>query len=445
MTVPLFTVVMATFGRGRHIRPSIESVLRRTFDDFELLVVGDGCTAGAEAVVASVGSPKVRWLEMRDNSGSQAAPNNFGIERSRGRWIAYLGHDDIWSALHLQTLADAIGSPEAPDFVVGGCLFHGPPGVGIVFVNGIFDDPAARFTHFFPPSSVAHRSDAVARIGPWRDPRTIHAPDDSDFLLRAAHAGCRFASTRRVTVHKFAAGHRYLSYLRPDSDEQRAMLGDPRLDRPEEWEKDVAASRAAGTFMTMRHPDYTKFEPGELFLRNRSNKGLARPKLRVLGDGAVMTQTSEPRALDWHPRIAGDGPFRWSGPNRRPKILIPFTHDGPVRIMLCIADRRTPLDAVAIFGPRGRLSPTIYGETILVETTLDRNGYTVLELHAPTVAAWGADGRLIDARLCGIALSDIRIEALGRRATGAPRAVPGWLGAVRRVRQPTKTYARRIS
>jgi hypothetical protein len=35
---------------------------------------------------------------------------------------------------------------------------------------------------------------------------------------------CVFRSTGRVTVHKFAAGHRYLSYVRPRSDEQRVLL-----------------------------------------------------------------------------------------------------------------------------------------------------------------------------------------------------------------------------
>jgi glycosyltransferase involved in cell wall biosynthesis len=52
--VPLFSVIMATYDRGRHILPSIHSVLRQTCQDFELLVVGDGCTDETENVVRAL-------------------------------------------------------------------------------------------------------------------------------------------------------------------------------------------------------------------------------------------------------------------------------------------------------------------------------------------------------------------------------------------------------
>ena len=39
---PFFTVVVATFDRGQHIIPTIESALGQTFKDFELLIIRDG-------------------------------------------------------------------------------------------------------------------------------------------------------------------------------------------------------------------------------------------------------------------------------------------------------------------------------------------------------------------------------------------------------------------
>jgi len=87
-----------------------------------------------------------------------------------------------------------------------------------------FDGAEAPFQHFFPPSSISHRRDVTTRIGDWRDPRVLKEPVDCEFLLRAAHAGLRFASTGKITAHKFAASHRYLSYLRVSSNEQREFL-----------------------------------------------------------------------------------------------------------------------------------------------------------------------------------------------------------------------------
>lgn len=48
---PLVSVIMATYGRGAHIRPSIASALRQTCRDFELIVVGDGCGGGYMTMV----------------------------------------------------------------------------------------------------------------------------------------------------------------------------------------------------------------------------------------------------------------------------------------------------------------------------------------------------------------------------------------------------------
>src|SRR5262245_46935479 len=101
---PFFSVIVSTYGRGKHIKPTIESVLKQNDQDFELLVVGDGCADETEAIVSPYLSHRVAWHNLEKRGGSQSFPNNLGIEKSRGRWIAYLGHDDIWSPRHLEAL-----------------------------------------------------------------------------------------------------------------------------------------------------------------------------------------------------------------------------------------------------------------------------------------------------------------------------------------------------
>ena len=115
---PYFSVVLTTYGRGEHIRPTIESVLRQTYSDFELIVVGDGCTDETEEVVRSFGSRPVSWYNLEQNSGSQSFPNNLGIKNAAGKWIAYLGHDDIWSPNHLAALRALTQSACDLDFAV---------------------------------------------------------------------------------------------------------------------------------------------------------------------------------------------------------------------------------------------------------------------------------------------------------------------------------------
>ena len=161
---------MATYNRGRHILPSIQSVMQQSFQDFELLIVGDQCTDDTEAIIRPLLSEKVKWRNQREHSGSQSSPNNAGIELAKGTYVAYIGHDDIWSKDHLASLVALFTSEVDLHFAVSGAIYHLPPGVERPLVTGIFDDQSAKFSHFFPPCSFAHTRDVISKIGGWRDP-----------------------------------------------------------------------------------------------------------------------------------------------------------------------------------------------------------------------------------------------------------------------------------
>jgi glycosyltransferase involved in cell wall biosynthesis len=423
---PYFSVVLATYGRGEHIRPTIESVLRQTCSDFELIVVGDGCKDETSQIVGSFKSREVSWYNLEENTGGQSSPNNLGIAKSTGDWIAYVGHDDIWSPRHLERLQALVEAERDIDFAVSGCIYYGPRDSRIYYVTGLFENDSAPFVHFFPPSSFAHRREVVDLSGGWRNPRTVSPPVDCEFLLRAAHAGLRFASTQEITVHKFAAGHRYLSYLKPDAEEQWAALNDPRLDDPASLSAIIEKSRQQGYFMTAGYRDYSQFADGQLFDDNRSNKGILRPALQRLGGRTVLEQTGESRGLDWCALESGDRPFRWSGPNPRPKILIPCTHPGEVRITLCVPPiALAPLEIIGIeindnaadyeIRRSKRLS------VVTLRTQLKPSDYSILTLHTPVMSCPNDQLRNGDLRRLGIPVSDIIIEPLARR-----RLYPAW-------------------
>ena len=268
----------------------------------------------------------MRWENLHRNYGSQSYPNNEGIRLSRGTHVAYLGHDDIWSPQHLEKLAAVIRIAD-PDFAVSGAVYHTPPGSKYYQFTGIFDDPSTAEREFFPPSSLAHRREIIQKIGPWRDPRDISAPVDCEFLLRAAANGCSFASTKVITTHKFAAGHRYLSYRFPSLHEQermleRLLLAGGETDVLREIEDDLADGAEAPP---VHYFDFSRFAPGQLYREARQYKGLDRPPLLDVEKALAIKPGTSPAALDWyapeeHPVY---GRFRWSGPNPNPLYLLP--------------------------------------------------------------------------------------------------------------------------
>ena len=420
-----FSVIMATYNRGRHILPSIQSVLSQTCRDFELLVVGDCCTDDTADVVRALASPQIRWLNLPERGGSQAFPNNAGIEMSCGRYIAYLGHDDIWAPDHLQALADLFGHSPQPDFVVSGAIFHGPRASNFRWVTGILDESDTALRHFFPPSSFGHRRDVADRIGKWRHPKEITAPVDADFLLRAAGSGMNFVSTQRITVHKFAAGHRYLSYTSHTSDEQERMVR--RMARPGYngfLASELAKAKAAGAYMVVVHPDYGRYENGQVSSQNAMAKGVVRPDLRKLRQREVIKQDNSPKALDWFPLQAGGDWVLWVGCNPRPKLLVPFKYAGKARIRL---DIRHPLREALTklkLSVNGQLAVAslcnvrqegnLWNAQATFETALRRDDHTILELHLTRLQRPAARN--------GIGVGDIEVTPLGWRSIVAKGA-----------------------
>jgi glycosyltransferase involved in cell wall biosynthesis len=417
-TPPFFAIVLAAYNRGHHILPTIASVLQQSFPDFELIVVGDGCNDATADAVRSFGDARISWQNLERNTGSQSTPNNVGIRNTSAPWVCYIGHDDIWAPNHLDRLRGIIKADDASDFVVSGCIYHGPQDSGVYFVTGIFESSDVAMKHFFPPSSFAHRRDVTQQIGEWRDPRALNAPVDCEFLLRAVHAGLRFVSTGAVTVHKFAAGHRYLSYLRQSSAEQCDMLA--KLKAADDGYVDLLVERLkqSGLFMGMPYLDFSAYANGALFERNRQNKGLSRAVLRPLSECTRVVQGEEARGLDWYEREGRASYFRWSGPNPRPKILIPFA-GGDARITLDVVAMapQAELAEVAVSVEESQVDCSVaMNKTrrgrLIFPARLKQSEETIVTLHTPRMFCPHAVVGNGDRRTLGIAVADMVIEPL---------------------------------
>ncbi len=216
---PRFTVIIATWNWSSVLPFSIGSVFRQTVPDWELLVVGDGCTDDSETVVATVsqGDPRVRWINLPENFGHQAAPNNEGLRQARGELIAYLGHDDLWLPDHLATLVAALEA--------GADFAHGP--VANISPDGALTRSGTDYRpgSWLPPSGVLHRKTLIDSVGGWSDWRTLPCDPEVDLWGRMHRAGARFADTRRVTVIKFSAASRKNAYKRKSCIEQSVWTG----------------------------------------------------------------------------------------------------------------------------------------------------------------------------------------------------------------------------
>jgi glycosyltransferase involved in cell wall biosynthesis len=87
------SVNIPTYNRAHLIRHALDSVLRQTYPNVEIIVIDDGSTDGTGAVVAEYGD-RVRYY-YQPNGGLGVA-RNAALEKSTGDLIAFLDSDDEW-------------------------------------------------------------------------------------------------------------------------------------------------------------------------------------------------------------------------------------------------------------------------------------------------------------------------------------------------------------
>jgi glycosyltransferase involved in cell wall biosynthesis len=97
---PKISVVIPCHNSEKIVPDAINSVLKQSERDFELIMVDDGSTDGTAAVIESINDPRVK-LVRQENKGASAARNT-GINAARGDYVAFLDHDDLWLPTFLE-------------------------------------------------------------------------------------------------------------------------------------------------------------------------------------------------------------------------------------------------------------------------------------------------------------------------------------------------------
>ena len=214
---PLVTVIIPTYNYSSVLRHAIRSALRQTYPSFEVLVVGDGRTDDSEEVATSFGDPRVTWFNLDENVGSQAGPNNAAFERAAGRYVAYLGHDDLWHPWHL---AAVVGELERTGAPFGHALTElvGPPGSRRKVLSGLSagDRQPGRW---IAPTTLVHLTE-LGRSVRWRHHTETSVPIDIDFVDRLHQAVGPPRRVAALTSFKFVSTWRPNCYQdRPDHEQ----------------------------------------------------------------------------------------------------------------------------------------------------------------------------------------------------------------------------------
>lgn len=91
---PTISVLLPVYNSSAYLTSAVESILKQTFTDFELLLINDGSTDNSLSLMQSFKDARIRLIDNEKNIGLTATLNK-GIELARGKYIARMDADDI--------------------------------------------------------------------------------------------------------------------------------------------------------------------------------------------------------------------------------------------------------------------------------------------------------------------------------------------------------------
>lgn len=190
MSEPEVSVIVPTRNRSQRLAVALRSALQQRGVGLEVVVVDDGSTDDTQELVARIDDPRISYVHRHDPGGVSVA-RNLGIERARGRWIAFLDDDDVWAPTKLSRQVAAMVAQGRTWSYAGEVLVDAdlrvvagspppPPEEVVRRIERHNSVPAGA-------SNVVVGSDRLAQVGAFDASLTIG--EDWDLWIRLARSG----------------------------------------------------------------------------------------------------------------------------------------------------------------------------------------------------------------------------------------------------------------
>ncbi len=217
--IPAVSVVIPTYNRVHCLPRAIESVLRQTFSDLELIVVDDCSTDATMDYLRTIDDPRLRILRHDANRGGCAARNT-GIAAARADLVAFQDSDDEWLVTKLARQVEAYRAADAATYgaVYCGKVTYGEAGHGDIGPRRVYYAPMRHCetvegdlllqllrTPMISTQTLMVRKDLLEAIGGFDE--SVRIGQDWDLTVRLA----------RVTRYLYLEEPLGLCFLEPDS------------------------------------------------------------------------------------------------------------------------------------------------------------------------------------------------------------------------------------
>ncbi len=239
---PKVSVSVPMYNGANHIGGCIESVLRQTYADFELVLVDDASSDDTVEIARSFDDDRIRIIENPQRLGAEGNWNA-ALEHSRGEYVKVLSHDDvIYERCLERQVAVLDGDPELVWVAVRRDILDGESRVlvrdrGLKGLSGRIESPEVFRTLirsgtniFGEGAAVLMRCDAAAAAGGFDGRRGYVI--DLDLWTRLLLTGPAYALGETLAVFRVSEGQWSVSLARHQARQVHELFAELRA-RPE--------------------------------------------------------------------------------------------------------------------------------------------------------------------------------------------------------------------
>lgn len=116
----MISIIVPVYNKELYIKDTINSILKQTFKNFELLLINDGSTDNSLPIIKSFKDNRIKIININNSGVSNA--RNVGIKNAKYKYIAFLDSDDWWHINFLTEIVDLIKIyPNYKVFATGRC------------------------------------------------------------------------------------------------------------------------------------------------------------------------------------------------------------------------------------------------------------------------------------------------------------------------------------
>lgn len=200
MNNPRISVIIPLYNKEKSIARTIESILKQTLQDFELVIVDDGSTDNSVDIVRGFNDDRIVLVQQK-NAGPGAARNT-GVRNAKADWIVFLDADDELLLIALEYYNSLVINNPSCNIIDCNTYYNidGGKSIGYHPIDGIVKNALKEcfFGKIGPGANHSCYKRSILLQFPYNE--KIRRFEDAEVLVRMLEVATVYSSSKAVAI-----------------------------------------------------------------------------------------------------------------------------------------------------------------------------------------------------------------------------------------------------